>query len=179
MVVEIRRRRLQDAKSFIVKRRHGAKSACAMSACEVLQEELAAAACFFCCLLLLLLQVLLLHKEGTHAAHDASELIGRQGHRQHSLKQPKTLTLAILGGKLGQSKASGEFSANRIQGSNLLRVSLKYGSTYHSMLPNYGQLTHIHIFKPIRDADMILGTHGYGGEAGKYLFFGFGETKLP
>ena len=43
MVVEIRRR-LQDAKSVCVKRRHGDMSAWALSAGEVLQEELAPAA---------------------------------------------------------------------------------------------------------------------------------------
>ena len=64
MVVEIRRR-LQDAKSVCVKRRHGAMPAWAKSTGEVLQEEFAAAASFFCGLLLLLQLVLLLH-EGTH-----------------------------------------------------------------------------------------------------------------
>ena len=64
VIVEIRRRLQQDPESVCVKRRHGAMPAWAMSASDVLQEELAAAACFICCLLLLLLQlqvVLLLH----------------------------------------------------------------------------------------------------------------------
>ena len=45
VVVEIRRR-LQDVKSVCAKSRHGAMSAWAMSAGEVLQEELAAVAWF-------------------------------------------------------------------------------------------------------------------------------------
>ena len=45
VVVEILRKRLGGAKSVCVKRRHGDVSAWALSAGEVLQEELAAA-CF-------------------------------------------------------------------------------------------------------------------------------------
>ena len=49
----------------------------AMSAGEVLQEELADAACFFCCLLLLL-QVVLLFHEGTHTRCRVPERIASQ-----------------------------------------------------------------------------------------------------
>ena len=42
VVVEIRRRRLQNAKSVCVKSRHGAMSAWALSAGEVLRQKLAA-----------------------------------------------------------------------------------------------------------------------------------------
>ena len=80
VVVEIRRR-LQDAKSVCVKRRHGAMPAWAMSAGEVLQEDLAASACFFCCLLVLLLQVVLLLHEGTHTRCRVPERIAFQGQR--------------------------------------------------------------------------------------------------
>ena len=77
MVFVDRRRRLQDAKSVCVKRRHGAMPAWAMSAGEVLQYELAAAACFFFCLLLLLLQV------GAAVARGyAHTLLSTRAHRQ-------------------------------------------------------------------------------------------------
>ena len=83
VVVEIRRR-LQDAKSVCVKRRHGAMPAWAMSAGEVLQEDLAASACFFCCLLVLLLQVVLLLHEGTHTRCRVPERIASQRQRRLS-----------------------------------------------------------------------------------------------
>ena len=58
----------EDAKSVCIKHRQGTMPAGAMSAGEVLRDELVAAACLFCCLLLLLLlQLLLLLHEGTHA----------------------------------------------------------------------------------------------------------------
>ena len=128
MAVEIRRR-LQDAKSVCVKRRHGAMPAWATSAGEVLQEELAAAAaCFFCCLLLLLLQVLLLH-EGTKTRCRVPEPIAIARQRQRCLKRARGKKSGVRHsrGKLGQSKASGEILANRMQRSNL--TSLMYGST--------------------------------------------------
>ena len=120
VVVEIRRR-LQDAKSVCVKRRHGAMPACAMSAGEVLLEELAAAAaCFFRCLLLLLLQVVLLLHEGTHTRCRVPERIASQ--RQRCLKRARSKKSGRRPsrGKLGQSKASGKFSANRKQLSNII-----------------------------------------------------------
>ena len=126
MVVEIRRR-LQDAKSVCVKRRHGAMPAWAMSAGEVLQEELAAAACFFCCLLLLLLQVVLLLHEGTHTRCRVPERIASQRQRCLKRARSKKSGLRPSRGKLGQSKAPGKFSANRKQLSNL--ISTIFGST--------------------------------------------------
>ena len=126
MVVEIRRRRLQDAKLDCVKGQHGAMPAWATSAGEVLQEELAAAACFFCCLLLLLLQVLLLH-EGTHPRCRVPKRIASQ--RQRCLKRARSKKSGLRHprGKLGQSKAPRRFSASRKQPSNL--ISTIFGST--------------------------------------------------
>ena len=125
VVEEIRKRRRQDAKSVCVKRRHGAIPAWAMSAGEVLQEELAPGTCFFCCLLLLLLKVLLLH-EGTHTRCRRCTRANRQPEATLSQTGKKS-SLCHSSGKLGQSKACGEFSANRMQPSNL--ISPIYGST--------------------------------------------------
>ena len=109
------------------KRRHGALPAWVTSAGEVLQEELAAAGCFFCyCLLLLLLQVLLLH-EGTHTRCRVPERIIRQRQRCLKRARSKKSGLRHYRGKLGQSKASGESLANRMQRSNLIRPI--HGST--------------------------------------------------
>ena len=129
MVVEIRRRLVHDAKSVCVKRRHGAMPTWAMPAGEVLQEELAAAACFFCCLLLLLLQVLLLLHEGTHTRCRAPASVSPASQRQLCLKRERSKRSGLRPsrGKLGQSKASGKFSANRKQLSNL--ISTTFGST--------------------------------------------------
>ena len=107
LVVEIRRRRVQDAMSVCVKRQHGAMPAWAMSASEVLQGELAATACFFWCFLLLLLQALLLHG-GTHTScrvHDTSVSPAR-GNVLKRARSNKS-GLCYSRGKLGQSKASG------------------------------------------------------------------------
>ena len=114
----------------------------AMSAGEVLQEELAAAACFFCCLLLLLLQVLLLH-EGPNTRCRVPERIARQ--RQRCLKRARSKKSGVRHsrGKFGQSKASGEILANRMQRSNL--VSPINDSTIISF-PN---MTNLPIFSQI------------------------------
>ena len=103
----------------------GIMPAWAMSAGEVLQEELAAAACFYCCLLLLQV-VLLLHK-GTHTRCRVPERIASQ--RQCCLKRARRTKSGLRPsrGKLGQSKASGKFSANRKQLSNL--ISTVFSST--------------------------------------------------
>ena len=135
MVVKIRRR-LQDAKSVCVKRRHGAMPALAMSAGEVLQKELAAAACFFCCLLLLLQVVLLLH-EGTHTRCRVLERSASQRQRCLKRARSKKSGLSPSRGKLGQSEASGKFSANRKQLSNLMLTI--FGSTKISF-PNMTNL---------------------------------------
>ena len=126
VVVGIRRRRVQNAKWVCVNRLHEAMPAWAMSAGEVLQEELAAAACFFSCLLLLLHRVLLFHK-GTNTSCRVPERIARQ--RQRCLKRAKSYKSGVCHsrGKLGQSKASGQSLANRMQRSNL--TSPIYGST--------------------------------------------------
>ena len=108
VIVEIRRRLLQDPESVCVKRRHGAMPAWAISAGEVLQEEIAAAACFFCCLLLLLFQVLLAH-EGTNTRCRVPERNARQKQRFLKRARSKKFCVRHSRGKLGQSKASGEY----------------------------------------------------------------------
>ena len=106
LVVEIRRRRVQDAMSVCVKRQHGAMPAWAMSESEVLQGELAATACFFSCFLLLLLQVLLLHG-GTHTSCRVHECIASRRQRSQTGKKQQVSGVCYSRGKLGQSKASG------------------------------------------------------------------------
>ena len=99
----------------------------AMSAGEVLQEELGAAACLFCCLLLMLLQVVLLLHEGTHKRCRVPERIASQRQRCLKRARSKKSGLRPSRGKLGQSKASGKVSANRNQLSKL--ISTIFGST--------------------------------------------------
>ena len=79
-------------------------------------------------LLLLLLQVLLLH-EGTKTRCRVPEPIAIARQRQRCLKRARSKKSGVRHsrGKLGQSKASGEILANRMQRSNL--TSLMYGST--------------------------------------------------
>ena len=93
-VVEIRRRRVQDAMSVCVKRQHGAMPAWAMSASEVLQGELAATACFFWCFLLLLLQVLLLHG-GTHTSCRVHECIASRRQRSQTGKKQQVWSMLL------------------------------------------------------------------------------------
>ena len=82
-----------------VERRHGAMPAWAMSAGQVLQEELAAAACFFCCLLLLLLH------EGTHTrarCRVVPERIASQGNVVSNGQEARGLVYAALDGSLAK-----------------------------------------------------------------------------
>ena len=134
VVVEIRRR-LQHAKSVCVKRRHGAMPAWAMSAGEVLQEELAAAVCFFCCLL----QVVLLLHEGTHALQST-----------RAYRQPEA-TLSKTGKKqeVWSTPLSGEAwpiqSVRKVFGQQEAAVEshIDHIWLYRNMLPKYDQLSHI------------------------------------
>ena len=103
---------------------------------EVLLEALAAAACFFYCLLLLLQVVLLLH-EGTHTRCRVLERIASQRQRCLKRARSKKSGLSPSRGKLGQSEASGKFSANRKQLSNLMLTI--FGSTKISF-PNMTNL---------------------------------------
>ena len=96
----------------------------AMSAGEVLREELAAAACFFCCLLLLLLQVVRLLHEGIHTRCRVPERIASQMNRCLKRAKSKKSVLRPSRAKLGQSEASGKFSANRKHLSNLISTIL-------------------------------------------------------
>ena len=80
------------------------------------------AACCCCSML----QVLLLH-EGTHTRCRVPERIASQRQRCIKRARSKKSGLRHSRGKLGQSKASGEFLANRMQRSNL--ISPIYGST--------------------------------------------------
>ena len=141
VAAEIRRRRLQDAKPVCVKR-HGAIPAWAMSAGEVLQEELAAAACFFSCLLLLLHRVLLFHK-GTNTSCRVPERIARQRQLCHKRARSKMFGQRHSRGKLGQSKSSGEILANIMQRSNI--ISPIHGST----IIGFPNMTNLPIFSHI------------------------------
>ena len=70
----------------------------AMSAGEVLREELAAAACFFCCLLLLLLQVVRLLHEGIHTRCRVHASVSpARGNVVSKGKEPRSLVYAPLG----------------------------------------------------------------------------------
>ena len=97
--------------------------------------------CCICSSLLLLLQMLLLH-EGTRAADDVPEHVARQ--RSNAVSNRQKSDLGRSRRKLGQSKTSGEFSANRRQWSYL--ISLVFGSTL-ICFPNMVKLV---IFLPIR-----------------------------
>ena len=125
MLVEIRRR-LQDAKLVCAERRHGAMPAWAMSAGEVLREELAAVACFFCCSLLLLLQVLLWH-EGTNTRCRVPEGIARQRQRCLNGRQA-SLVYATLGRSLANPNRPEKFWPTECSGRVSFHPSI-YGST--------------------------------------------------
>ena len=97
----------------------GAMPTWAMLAGEILQEELAAAACFFPLLVAAAAAGGIAVARGyTHAWQGSHERIASQ--RQRCLKRERTkkYNLCPSRGKLGQSKASGKFSANRKRLSN-------------------------------------------------------------
>ena len=103
----------------------GAMPAWAMSAGDILQEELAAAACFFPCLLLPLLQVVLLLHHGIHTrCRVPASVSPARGNVVSKGKEPRSIIYAPLGGSLAKSEASGKFSANREQLSNLISTTL-------------------------------------------------------
>ena len=106
----------------------------AMSASEVLQQELAAA-CFFCCsLLLLLLQVLLLHEDThtrcrcrTRAYRQPEATLSQTGKKQEIRSAP-------LSGQAWPIQASGEFfgQQNAAVESRITQIWL-----YYNMLPKH------------------------------------------
>ena len=123
VIVEIRRRLLQDPESVCVKRRHGAMPAWAISAGEVLQEELAAAAaCFFGCVLLLLLH------EGTHALQMMHPSVSPSRGSVVSNGQKVSLVYATLGASLANPKRPESFWPTECSG----RIS------YHPYTFNFG-----------------------------------------
>ena len=84
---------------------------------------LASSSAYCCCCAI---QVLLLH-EGTNTCRRVPERITRQRQRCLKRARSKKSGLRHYRGKLGQSKASGESLANRMQRSNLIRPI--HGST--------------------------------------------------
>ena len=95
----------EDAKSVCIKHRQGTMPAGAMSAGEVLRDELVAAACLFCCLLLLLLlQLLLLLHEGTHALQMVHPSVSPARGNVGSSGQKVCLVYATLGASLANGK---------------------------------------------------------------------------
>ena len=134
VVVEIRSRRLQEAKSVCVKRRHGAMPAWALSAGEVLQEERAAAACFFCCVLLLLLHPGAAVARGythalqsTRAYRQPEATLSQTGKKQETWSTP-------LSGEAWPIQSVRRILASRMQRSNLTPPIC---GSYHIMLPKY------------------------------------------
>ena len=111
-------------------------------------------------LLRLLLQVLLLH-EGTNTRCRVAEGVARQ--RQRCVKRARSKKAGVRHsrGKLGQSKASGDFLANRMQGSTL--ISPIYGSNI-ICCPNMTNL-------PIRIQSDLLRVCDQPSVTGEYIRF--------
>ena len=119
-----------------------ASSAWAVSAGEVLQDELAAAAaCFFRCLLLLcsMLQVVLLLHEGTHTLQITYPSVSPA--RDNAVSNGQEVWSRPLSGQAWPLQ-----SVRRVVGQQNAAVEshITHKWLYHNMLPKYDQVTHIY-----------------------------------